>query len=171
LRSQQPLSQEISRLVWNPKGHYRVQKRPPLILILSQMLSVHTLLPYFPKLHSNIIFLSTPMVSEWSLPFRISNQKFYEFFLSHACYIHLPSRPPDLITIIIFGKVLELIMQSSPVFICNISWQATVYCGESLAPPQPPSCRTTPCRLSATAYSVYSWLPSISGGRLLHPLW
>jgi hypothetical protein len=30
---------------------------------------------------------------------------------------------------------------------------------------QPPSCRTTPCRLSATTYSTYSHLPSISGGR------
>jgi hypothetical protein len=29
---------------------------------------------------------------------------------------------------------------------------------------QPPSWRTTPCRLSATAYSIYSQLPSISGG-------
>ena len=27
---------------------------------------------------------------------------------------------------------------------------------------QTPSCRTTPCRLSATAYSIYSQLPSIS---------
>jgi hypothetical protein len=34
---------------------------------------------------------------------------------------------------------------------------------------QPPSWRTTPCRLSATAYSVYSQPPSIYGGRLLHP--
>jgi hypothetical protein len=31
------------------------------------------------------------------------------------------------------------------------------------------SWRTTPCRLSATAYSSYSQLPSIPGGRLLHP--
>jgi hypothetical protein len=31
------------------------------------------------------------------------------------------------------------------------------------------SWRTTPCVLSATAYSIYSQLHSISGGRLLHP--
>jgi hypothetical protein len=29
---------------------------------------------------------------------------------------------------------------------------------------QPPSWRTTPCRLSATAYSIYSQLPSVPGG-------
>jgi hypothetical protein len=39
------------------------------------------------------------------------------------------------------------------------------YGEELLAPPQPQSCRTTPCRLSATAYSKYSQLPSISAGR------
>jgi hypothetical protein len=34
---------------------------------------------------------------------------------------------------------------------------------------QPESWRTTLCRLSATAYSMHSQLPFISGGRLLHP--
>jgi hypothetical protein len=34
---------------------------------------------------------------------------------------------------------------------------------------QHPSWRTTPCRLSATAYSIYSQLPSIPGGCVLHP--
>jgi hypothetical protein len=29
---------------------------------------------------------------------------------------------------------------------------------------QPPSWRTTPCRLSAAAYSIYSQLPSVAGG-------
>jgi hypothetical protein len=38
-----------------------------------------------------------------------------------------------------------------------------------LAPAQSPSWRTTRCRLSATAYSVYLQLRSISGCRLLHP--
>jgi hypothetical protein len=45
-----------------------------------------------------------------------------------------------------------------------------IFYGEQLlAHAQPPSWRTTPFRLSATAYSIYSQLPSISGGRLLHP--
>jgi hypothetical protein len=35
-------------------------------------------------------------------------------------------------------------------------------------PAQPPSWRVTPCRLSSTAYSIYSQLLSISGGRLLY---
>jgi hypothetical protein len=35
--------------------------------------------------------------------------------------------------------------------------------------PPTPSCRTTTCRQSATAFSIYSQLLSIFGGRLLHP--
>jgi hypothetical protein len=42
------------------------------------------------------------------------------------------------------------------------------FCDEDLLVPRPSS-RTTPLRLSATAYSIHSQLPSISGGRLLHP--
>jgi len=43
-------------------------------------------------------------------------------------------------------------------------------CGEKiLAPAKPPSRRTTLCRFSTTAYSIYSQLFSTSGSRLLHP--
>jgi hypothetical protein len=41
--------------------------------------------------------------------------------------------------------------------------------GEELQPlAETPSCRTTPCRLSATAYSIYSQLPSTCGSCFLH---
>jgi hypothetical protein len=50
---------------------------------------------------------------------------------------------------------------------CDETTQVAAY---SLPPStQPPSWRTTPCRLSATAYSIHSQLPSMSAGRLLHP--
>jgi hypothetical protein len=63
----------------------------------------------------------------------------------------LPSRFPRSISLI-----------PRPLCIPNI-----IFFGEELlAPrPNPPSWRTTPCRLSATAYSKYSQLSSISGGR------
>jgi hypothetical protein len=42
--------------------------------------------------------------------------------------------------------------------------------GEGLLAPRPtPRGKTTPCRLSATAYSIYSQLPSISEGLILYP--
>jgi hypothetical protein len=69
-------SQGIPRPLWNPKVHYRVHKSPPLVPVMSQMNPVHKFLPYFPKIHSNTIFLSTPRSSEWSLSFKFSNQNF-----------------------------------------------------------------------------------------------
>jgi hypothetical protein len=44
------LSQEITRLLWNPKYHHRVHKNPPLAHILSQMNPVQTFPSYFCKL-------------------------------------------------------------------------------------------------------------------------
>jgi hypothetical protein len=45
-----------------------------------------------------------------------------------------------------------------------------IFYGEELLDPRStPKLEDYPCRLSATAYSIYSQLPTISGGRLLHP--
>jgi hypothetical protein len=69
-------SQEIPRLLWkNPKVHYRVHKSPLLNRILSQVTLVHTLVPYFCKIHFNIILQSTLRSSQ----FRVLRLKFWEF--------------------------------------------------------------------------------------------
>jgi hypothetical protein len=52
--------------------------------------------PYFPKIHYNIIFPSTPRSSKWFLPFRFSDQKLVCVSQRpHACYMPLPSLPPS----------------------------------------------------------------------------
>jgi hypothetical protein len=53
--------------------------------------------------------------------------------------------------------------------VCRILRNNFLGVGICYLPAQSPSWKATPFRLSATAYSIYWQLPSISGGRLLHP--
>jgi hypothetical protein len=47
--------------------------------------------------------------------------------------------------------------------------RSVLYSEGLLAPRPTHNWRTTPCRLSAAAYSIYSQLTSIAGGHLFHP--
>jgi hypothetical protein len=81
----------------------------PSILILSQMNPIQNVPFYFPKIHSNIIFPSTPRSSEWLFPSGFQTKILYAFLISPmrstfpAYFIFL-----DLVTIIIFGEAYKL---------------------------------------------------------------
>jgi len=68
---------------------------PPLAPSPSSIHSVRIIPPYFPKIHTIITLPSISRSSEWSLPFRFSDQNFVCIsHLSHTYYKPHPSHPP-----------------------------------------------------------------------------
>ena len=86
-------SQEIPRIFWDRKVHYRLHKCSPLIHILRHINPVHKPTSHFLKIHINIILLHTPGSSKWSFSFRFPHQNpVYTTTLPHTCYMPRPSQ-------------------------------------------------------------------------------
>ena len=117
--NQFPASQEIPRILWNPKVHYRIQKCLPHVPILSQLDPVHTPTSHFLKICLNIIVPSSLESSKRYLAFSFPHHKpVYTSTLRYTCYMHRPSHPSrfDHLNNIGWGEeiVKLLIMYFSP---------------------------------------------------------
>ena len=84
-------SQEIPRILWNPKVNYRIHKCPPPVPTLSQIDLVHSPKSHFLKINPNVSLQSSPGTSKWppSLRFPLRNPA-YTSPLPHTCYMLRP---------------------------------------------------------------------------------
>jgi len=75
-------SQEIHRVLWKPKVHYRIHKNSPPVPNLSKIDRVHELPSHSLKIHCSMLLPSTPRSYKWSLSLIFIHRNLYAPLLS-----------------------------------------------------------------------------------------
>jgi len=84
--------QEIPRILWNPKVHYRTHKCLPPVPILNQLHPVPTTPSHFLKIDLNIILPPMSGSPQWSLSLRFPHQNpVHTSPLPHTRHMPCPS--------------------------------------------------------------------------------
>jgi hypothetical protein len=91
------------------KAHFRIHNRPPSLPTLNHINQVHAFSSDFFKSHFNIILISTPRFSKWSLSFRFPHQNFVYYIYLLPAPAACPSRLIPLGLIIRIIVVIETI--------------------------------------------------------------
>jgi hypothetical protein len=108
-------SQEIPSILWKPKYHYHIQKRP--VPIFNQINPVHVSPSHFLKINFNIIFPSTPS-SKWYTKY-VRGLILYIF---RATMLHAWYLTPTYCTVFLFVKYCYDMFR--PQLLAILNWRA-----------------------------------------------
>ena len=120
--------QEVPGILWNPKVHYCIHKRPSPVPILSHISPVYASPCHFLDIYFDITLRSTPRSFKWSLSLSPPQQNpLRSSAMSRTCHM-----PRPLILLYSITRIISCEEYTASVALLNDSWRV-VYTEELLA--------------------------------------